>query len=387
LKAFASYVPTRLYFGVGEVERLGAEASAIGRKALLVSGKASARRSGLLDKACGLLRAAGVEVFECSGVDPNPRLSTCLQGAEVCRRQGIEVIVAVGGGSVLDAAKTMAAAALDDGDIWDVFLYKRQVLRAVPLVTLVTLAATGSELNGNAVILNEKTGQKFSLHSEHVYPRVSILDPQLTVSVPREPTVFGAVDIIAHALEGYLTAEGASPLSDRMVEGLCQCVMESTEAVLAEPGDLAARSDLMWCSTVACSGYAGAGYGTRYYDGHQIGHELSATYDLAHGATLSGLLPGVMTFHLKKHTPKLAQFARRVFNVQGSGRGSETEVARRGIAAFQAWCTRVGSPVRLKPMGVRSQDLEAIARRVTANPEAQNLSEADVRAILSASYE
>jgi hypothetical protein len=254
-------------------------------------------------------------------------------------------------------------------------------------VTLVTLAATGSELNANSVILNEKTGQKFSLHSEHVYPKVSILDPQLTVTVPREPTVYGSVDIIAHALEGYLTAEGASPLSDRMVEGLCKSVMESTEAVLADPGDLIARSDLMWCSTIACSGYPGAGYGTRYYDGHQIGHELSATYDLAHGATLSGLLPGVMGFHLKGHTPKLAQFARRVFNVEGGWRDGETEVARKGIAAFQAWCAKVGAPVRLKPMGVRKQDLAAIARRVTANPEAKNLSEADVLEILTASYE
>jgi hypothetical protein len=387
MKSFASYVPTRLYFGVGETQRLGTETAGIGKKALLVTGKGSARRSGLLDKAAGLLRGAGVEVFELSGVDPNPRLSTCLKGAEICRRQGIEVIVAVGGGSVLDAAKAMAAAALDDGDIWDVFLYKRTVTRAVPLVTLVTLAATGSELNPHSVIINDKTGQKFSLHSEHVYPRVSILDPQLTVTVPREPTVCGAVDIIAHVLEGYLTAEGFSPLSDRTVEGLCKCVMENTERVLADPGDLMARSDLLWCSTIACSGYAGAGYGTRYYDGHQIGHELSATYDLAHGATLSGLLPGVMGFHLRSHTPKLAQFARRVFNVESSWRDSETEVARKGIAAFQAWCAKVGAPVSLKQMGVKKQKLAAIAKRVTANPEAKNLSEADVLEILTASYE
>ena len=387
MDAFASYVPTRLYFGVGETRRLGTETAAIGRKALLMSGKSSARRSGLLDKAAGLLRGAGVQVFELSGVDPNPRLSTCLEGAQVCRRQGIEVIVAVGGGSVLDAAKTTAAAALDDGDIWDVFLCKRQVASAVPLVTLVTLAATGSELNSNSVIVNDKTRQKFSLHSEHVYPKVSILDPQLTAAVPREPTVHGAVDIIAHALEGYLTAAGASPLSDRTVEGLCKCVMESTERVLADPGDLGARSDLMWCSTIACSGYAGAGYGARYYDGHQIGHELSATYDLAHGATLSGLLPGVMSFHLKSRTPKLAQFARRVFNVEGSWLDSETDVARKGIALFKAWCARAGAPVTLKEMGVRKQELAAIAGRVTANPEAKNLSEADVREILSASFE
>ena len=387
MKPFASYVPTRLYFGVGETRRIGTETAGIGKKALLMSGKGSAKRSGLLDRVAGLLHDEGVKAYELAGVDPNPRLSTCLQGAELCRRQGIEVIVAVGGGSVLAAAKTTAAAALDDGDIWDVFLYKRQVSRAVPLVTLVTLAATGSELNANSVIINDKTGQKFSLHSEHVYPRVSILDPQLTITVSRAPTVYGSVDIIAHALEGYITAEGGSPLSDRTVEGLCRCVMESTEAVLVQPGDLEARSDLMWCSTMACSGYPGAGYGTRYYDGHQIGHELSATYDLAHGATLSGLLPGVMSFHLKNHTPKLAQFARRVFNVEGSRGESEAEAARRGIAAFKSWCAAVGAPVTLKEMGVRKQDLEAIAKRVLANPEARNLTEADVREILTKSFD
>jgi len=387
MKSFVSYVPTRLYFGVGETQRIGTETSSIGKKALLVTGKGSAKRSGLVDKVVGLLRGEGVEVFELAGVDPNPRLSTCLKGAEICRQQGVEVIVAVGGGSVLDAAKTTAAAALDEGDIWDVFLYKRAVSRAIPLVTLVTLAATGSELNPHSVIINDKTGQKFSLHSEHVYPKVSILDPQLTVTVPREHRVYGAVDIIAHVLEGYITAEGFSPLSDRTVEGLCKCVMESTERVLAEPGDLLARSDLMWCSTIACSGYAGAGYGTRYYDGHQIGHELSATYDLAHGATLSGLLPGVMAFNLKKHTPKLAQFARRVFNVDGSWRDTEVDVARKGIDSFKSWCAKMGAPVTLKEIGVKKQDLAAIAKRVLKNPEAQNLSEADVHEILSVSFE
>ena len=143
----------------------------------------------------------------------------------------------------------------------------------------------------------------------------------------------------------------------------------------------------MWCSTIACSGYAGAGYGTRYYDGHQIGHELSATYDLAHGATLSGLLPGVMAFNLKKHTPKLAQFARRVFNVDGSWRDTEVDVARKGIDSFKSWCAKMGAPVTLKEIGVKKQDLAAIAKRVLKNPEAQNLSEADVHEILSVSFE
>jgi hypothetical protein len=387
MKPFASYIPTRLYFGAGETQRLGVQTARIGKKVLLVSGQESARRSGLLDKAAGLLRAEGLEVLEFPGVQPNPRLGPCLQAAELCRQRGIEVIVAVGGGSVLDAAKTIAAAALEGGDIWEVFLGRREVGRALPLVTLVTLAATGSELNPHSVILNEKTGQKFSLHSEHVYPRVSILDPQLTLEVPREPTVYGAIDIMAHVLEGYITAEGACSLSDRTVEGLCKVVMSCTERVLEEPRDLEARSELMWCSTIACSGYAGAGYGPRYYDGHQIGHELSATYDLAHGATLSGLLPGVMGFHLAKHASKLAQFARRVFHVRGSWGESEEDVARKGIALFRSWCARAGAPVSLRQMGVRRQDLEAVAGRVLANPEARNLSEADVRLILLASFE
>ena len=387
MESFVSFVPTRLYFGVGETRRLGEETARIGRHALLVTGKDSAYRTGLQERTVGLLRGAGVKVSELRGVEPNPRLSTCLKGAEICRAEGIDVIAAVGGGSVLDAAKTVAAAALDTGDIWDVFLNEREVSRALPLVTLVTLAATGSELNPHSVIINEKTGQKYSLHSEHVYPRVSILDPQLTVTVPRTPTVHGAVDIIAHALEGYITAEGCSPLSDRMVEGICLCVMKSTERVLDNPEDLDARSDLMWCSTMACSGYAGAGYGRKYYDGHQIGHELSAAYDLAHGATLSALLPGVMTFHVKNHAAKLARFARRVFDVEGSRSETEADIGARGIRSLKAWCSTVGAPVTLKEMGVRKEDLPGIARRVVKNPEAQNLTETDVMTILSTSFE
>jgi len=387
VRAFCFCIPTRLFFGAGETRRIGAETAGIGKKALLMSGKDSAKRSGLLSRVVGLVSEAGVQVVELPGVDPNPRLSTCLKGAEICRREAIDIIVAVGGGSVLDAAKTTAAAALDPGDIWDVFLYKRQVSRALPLVTLATLAATGSELNPHAVIINDQTGQKFSLHSERIYPRVSILDPELTLSVPREHAVYGAVDIMAHALEGYITAEGKSALSDRTVEGLCRCVMEATERILEDSADLDARSELLWCSTVACSGQAGAGYGTRYYDGHQIGHELSATYGLAHGATLSGLLPGVMRFHLKSHTPKLAQLARRVFDLEDASRGDETEVARAGIEALKSWCAKVRAPVTLKELGVPERDFGAIARRVLANPEAQNLSEADVLEILSASLE
>jgi alcohol dehydrogenase YqhD (iron-dependent ADH family) len=387
VRAFAYYIPTRLFFGAGETQRIGTETSGIGRKALLVSGRDSARGSGLLGRVADLLRDAGVKVLELPGVDPNPKLSTCLKGAEICRREGIDVIVAVGGGSVVDAAKTTAAAALDPGDIWDVFLHKRQVSQALPLVALVTLAATGSELNPHSVIINEQTGQKFSLHSELVYPRVSILDPELTVSVPREHTVYGAVDIMAHALEGYVTAEGESALSDATVEGLCRCVMEATHRVLADPADLDARSDLLWCSTVACSGLAGAGYGTRYYDGHQIGHELSAAYGLAHGATLSVLLPGVMRVRLESCTPKLARLARRVFDANGRHPGGEAAVARAGIEGLKAWCAEAGAPVSLQQLGVPERDFPAIARRVLANPEAQNLSEADVVEILSASLQ
>jgi alcohol dehydrogenase YqhD (iron-dependent ADH family) len=384
---FTLHIPTRVYFGAGEHARIGRETAGLGRRALVVTGKASARRTGLADQVTHLLAAEGVEAVEFGGIDPNPRLSSCRQAAAVCRREKVDVIVAVGGGSVLDAAKTIAAAARDDRDIWDVFLTRRQVQAALPLVTLVTLAATGSELNPHSVITNEETGQKFSLHSEHVYPRVSILDPALTVSVPREPTVYGAVDIIAHVLEGYITAEGGSALSDRMVEGLCRVVTEATERVLARPDDLDARSELMWCSTMACSGIAGAGYGNRFYDGHQIGHELSATYDLAHGATLSGLMPGVMRFHCGRHGAKIAQFGRRVFGLEGSWNEREESMAARGIRAFAAWCSGVGAPVCLKELGVGRGDLPAISGRLKANPEAANLSEKDVVDILTLSYE
>lgn len=387
MEKFESFIPTRLIFGAGESRRIGKETAKYGRKVLLVIGKGSLKKTGVYEQVIASLKTEKLEVFELAGIDPNPRLSSCLKGADICRCNNIDAVLAVGGGSVLDAAKTIAAAALDEGDIWDVFLYKKTVTKALPLITLVTLAAAGSELNPHAVIINDQTGQKFSLHSEYVYPKVSILDPLLTVTVPINQTVYGAIDIIAHVFEGYLTATGKCPLSDRMVESICKSVIENTEKLLLNPDDLLARSDLMWSSTLACNGYAGAGYGSKYYDGHQIGHELSAAYDLPHGVTLSVLLPGVMKFHLKRHTAKVVQFGERVLGMKKNWFEDETAFALRTIDCFKAWCKKAGAPVTLKEVEVKLEVFQGLAARIMKNPEAANLTKDDILEILYNNYD
>ena len=382
MKSFSSFIPTRLCFGCGERKHFAEEVRHFGSRVLLVSGKGSLKKSGRHDELLASLRAQGCKVEELTDVDPNPRLYTVLKGAEICRAQRIEVVACVGGGSVMDAAKAVAAATYFTGDIWDVALCRKTIDKALPVVAMPTLAATGSEFNPHSVIINERTKQKFSLHSEHMIPKVAVLDPELTTTVPRKTTVAGAIDIIAHAFEGYLTAEAPSALADRMTEGICQSVMEATETALAHPEDLEARSTLLWSSTMACSGYAGAGYGNKFYDGHQIGHELSASWDFAHGDTLSALLPAVMRFRLAAASGKLAQFSRRVLGIDPVWTEGPQETALRGIRSFELWCKGMGAPISLKDLGVERSSLEGIADRVTANPEAANLTREEILQIL-----
>lgn len=384
---FEIFLPTQLIFGEGESEKIGKTTAAYGKKVLLVTGKGSVRKTGLYDRVVGLLKTEGLEIFELQGIDPNPRLSSCIEGAEICKKNGIEVVLAVGGGSVLDAAKTIAVGALDDGDLWDFFLCKREVVKALPLVTMITLAATGSEYNVNSVILNEETGQKYSIHSVHVYPRVSILDPALTVTVPVNQTVFGSIDILSHALEGYVTAHGRDPFSERMTEGLFKTVMECAEKAVENPGDMVARGALMWAGTVACSGLAGVGYGEQYFDGHTVEHEFSAAFDITHGAGLSIILPGIMKYNMKEHLPKLVQFAMRVFGIERSWFDEDEKIALKGIEAFKNWCKKMGAPVTLKEIGVKKEELEYYACRIMRNPEASNLSRENILDILNYSYE
>jgi len=351
--------PTRVVFGKGQIARIGQEAARFGKRALLVYGMGSVKRSGVYDKVTSSLTEAGVAFVDFPGVRSNPVLSHVLEGIALAKTEGVEMILAVGGGSVIDTAKTIAVGVLDDGDVWDFFLYKRQIRGALPILTVVTVSASASEMNAAAVITKEEGKQKYSIRSPFIYPRVSILDPTALFTLDRSYSAYSAVDAITHMLEGYFNnAEPSSPLQDRLVEGLIKTIMEATEVILREPENYNARAEMMWAATLAFNGLTTAGLGPVQLPVHMIEHSLSALYDVPHGAGLSMLLPGWMTYVIETKKGRLARLGREVFGLRG---GDEEADARGAVDAFRSWFRDVNSPSSLTEGGIPGGDLSSIA--------------------------
>jgi len=363
MQSFVFHNPTKIVFGANSAAKVGKSVVGYGQKALLVYGRDSIKRNGVYDQVTQALTSAGVQWVEHGGVKSNPVLSHVQAGVERAKTEQVDVVLAVGGGSVLDASKAIAAGALYAGDVWDFFIDKAQVAQALPLVTVLTLAATGSEMNNGGVVTNEATQQKFNIGSPHLFPKVSILDPTLTYSVPLDYTAYSAVDAISHLLEGYFTsADKATPLQDRFVEGLVQTIIESTEQILIKPDDAEARATMMWAATWALNGLSTAGIGLYGFPNHMIEHSLSALYDIAHGAGLSIVMPAWMDYSAEQQPAKFAQFASRVFGCCGD---DEQQLAQAGIVALKEWFVKIGSPVSLAQVDVSSADIPAIAANAT----------------------
>ncbi|MCP4398473.1 MAG: iron-containing alcohol dehydrogenase, partial [bacterium] len=302
---------------------------------------------------------AGLEIVEFSGVKPNPVLSHAQEGIALAKKEQVDVIVAVGGGSVIDEAKAIAVGAKIDEDIWNFYIHQAKIEDALPLLTVLTLAATGSEMNFTSVLTNEKTEQKYAIDAPSIFPKVSILDPTVTYTVPGTYTAYGAVDIISHATEGYFNCkEGWTPIQDRFVEGLVKTVMECAERLLEDLEDYQARATLMWASTLALNGLPVAGIGCFEFPTHMIEHSLSSMYDIAHGAGLSIVTPGWMKYACKKSPAKLAQFAERVFGIQEE---SAEKTAKKGIETLQAWFDKIGSPTTFAAGNIPVGDIPQIA--------------------------
>jgi alcohol dehydrogenase YqhD (iron-dependent ADH family) len=361
--------PTRIRFGRGVVAHVGTETCRYGRRCLLVTGRGSAKKSGLLDEVVARMRESSIEVIELANILPNPRLAACHAGIELCRKNSIEVIVALGGGSVLDSAKTIAAGALDDGDVWDFFEKKREIQAALPVVSIMTVAATGSEFNRITVIKNEELHKKIGLWDSHLFPRVSLLDPELTFTVPPVQTAYGGMDIISHVLERYLNGSPPPLVQLRFKEALVRSVMESVEQAQERPDDYEARSTLMWAGSLACSGVFDAGLATSDIPAHIIDTEAGGFSDHPHGAGLSVLMPAVMRFFVQRYLPTTARFAEQVMRIERTGRMSDLDVAIAGIEAFRDWLRKVGCPVTIRELGIQDKDFAEIARRVGENAE------------------
>ena len=353
--------PTKLIFGAGVLGRLGEATQAHGKRALLVTGGGSVKRSGTFDRALASLKSAGLTVVECSGVEPNPRITTVARGADLARSEGCDVVIALGGGSTMDAAKAMAAAVYHEGDLWDM-IYNgradwRPPTRALPIITVPTLAATGSEMNGGAVISNEKTTVKSFVIAPCLYPRVAVVDPELTLSVPPDQTAYGVCDLITHVTESYFNGVDGTPLQDRFAEGTILSAMEWGPKAVADGKDLEARTQVQWASVVALNGWVQIGT-LASFPVHTIEHVLSAHHDVAHGAGLAVVNPAWMRFAAKSRPARFVQFAQRIFGLRAQ-QPDDAVCAQAGVDRFEEFLRSIGCPTRLSQLGIGD---ELIAR-------------------------
>lgn len=353
--------PTRVVFGVGERAKLGREATRLGRRALVVIGGGSVRRSGALDQALASLGEAGVATTVFEGVEPNPRLATVVRGADAARAAGAEMVIGLGGGSVMDASKVIAAAVLYEGDPWDMVHVGRRKARlperALPIVTVPTLAATGSEMNMGAVITNDETTEKTAVLAPCLYPEVAVIDPELTVSVPPDQTAFGVVDLITHVTESYFNGVGGTPLQDRMAEGVIRTAIEYGPVAVRDGGDLEARTQIQWASVVALNGWVQAGCAAPF-PVHGIEHVLSAHTDIAHGAGLAIVSPAWMRFAATKDPSRYARLGQHVF---GIAEGDEAVAGRLAIDRLEAFFASLGAPTRLAQAGIVADRIPVFA--------------------------
>jgi len=362
---FTFHNPTRIIFGKDTETRIGQELKQAGLgRVLLVYGRESIKRSGLYDRVTQSLKTNNIAWVEHAGVSSNPLLSHVRAGVELAKKAGVDGLLAVGGGSVLDEAKAIAVGALAADDIWHYFI-GTEVTAALPVCTVLTIAATGSEMNGNAVVTNEATQQKYAIHSEHVYPRFSILNPALTCSVPPDYSAYAAVDVIAHVIEGYFTGQGDN-LQNRLVEAIIKTVMATTDVIMAEPDDYNARAEFMWAATLALNGLTPAGIGEYSFPNHMIEHSLSAIYNIPHGAGLAMVMPAWMRWFAPCNPEKFERFARQIFGLR---------TAAEGIEALERWFVAIKAPIRLAEMDIPASDIDRIAANAAALAEAWSISE------------
>lgn len=358
---FVYHNPTELIFGRGQLEKLKEKAAQLGSTVLLVYGGGSIKRIGLYDKVVSLLQEAGCTIHELPGVEPNPRLSTVKKGIELCRRERVDWILAVGGGSVIDASKAIAVGVPYEGDVWDFYTRKAQPQTALPLGTVLTLAATGSEMNRGSVITNWETKEK--LGAGTTFPTFSILDPANTFSVPRDQTVYGICDMMSHVFEQYFTHTPEIPLQTRFAESILKTVIEYAERVLANPEDYDARATILYCGTMALNGTLPVGVETDWAT-HSIEHAVSAVYDIPHGGGLAIIFPKWMRYVYRENVERFKRFAVEVWGVDPSGK-TDDEVALEGIAATEAFFARIGAPTRLADYQIGDEHLELMAEKAT----------------------
>lgn len=355
MENFDYCTPTEYVFGRDTEERVGAlAATKLGHKLLLCFGGSSARESGLLARVEKSLADAGVEFIEFGGIMPNPTDDRVYEGIELCRREVISGLLAVGGGSVIDTAKAIAGGVPYEGDFWDFWAGRAVMTEALPVGVVLTIAAAGSEGSGNSVITKIDGGKKVSLRTNVLRPRFAILNPELTVTLPRYQTACGIVDMMAHIMERYFSNTPDCEITDRICEGALKAIVDVAPRVMANPHDYQARANIMWAGTIAHNGICGVGR-AEDWTSHAMEHELSALYGVAHGAGLSVVFPSWLEYVSQFNSDKIAQFGHRVFEVSS---------AAEAIAALKTFNRSIGMPLTLAELGITDPDIPRLVRNL-----------------------
>ncbi|PEA96659.1 NADH-dependent alcohol dehydrogenase [Bacillus cereus] len=378
--------PTKLIFGKGQLEQLKTEIPQFGKKVLLVYGGGSIKRNGIYDNVISILKDINAEVFELTGVEPNPRVSTVKKGIQICKENGVEFILAVGGGSVIDCTKAIAAGSKYDGDVWDIVTKKTFANEALPFGTVLTLAATGSEMNAGSVITNWETNEKYGWGSPVTFPQLSILDPVHTTSVPKDQTIYGMVDIMSHVLEQYFHHGTNTELQDRYCEAVLKTVIETAPKLLSDLENYEHRETILYCGTMALNGILAMGVKGDWAT-HNIEHAVSAVHDIPHGGGLAILFPNWMKHVVEENVSRFKQFAIRVFDIETDGK-TDKEVALEGIKALRQFWTSIEAPATLADYGIGENEIDIMANKAMAYGEFGNfkkLNKDDVLSIYKAS--
>ncbi|MBQ6553321.1 MAG: iron-containing alcohol dehydrogenase [Clostridia bacterium] len=352
-------IPTKLYFGKGQISRLDGILRQFGSKVLLTYGGGSIKKIGLYDEVTRILNDGGFTVTELAGIEPNPRIESVEEGVRLCKENDIDVILAVGGGSTIDCSKAIAAGVFYEGDLWQMVASRHGALKALPLVDILTLSATGSEFDGGGVITNLKTNEK--LGNMYTYPAASICDPTYTFSVSKYQTAAGTADIMSHIFEGYFSRTEDSDLSDCIAEGVLKTAIKYLPVALAEPDNYTARANLMAIASVACSGIPEYGKQDTGWPCHSMEHELSAFYDITHGVGLAILTPRWMRFILKKDPSCAWRFVRFAKNVWGIDGEDELSLANAGIDKLESFFKESGIPMTLRELNIDEEHFEEMA--------------------------
>ncbi len=352
---FSFCTPTEYIFGQGVESQVGTlSVQYLGSKVLIVSGHKSAEESGLLPLVRKSLQENEVEYVELKGINPNPTDDRVYEGINLCRASGVTGVLAVGGGSVIDTAKAIAGGVPYDGDFWDFWAGKAVMTQALPIGTVLTISAAGSEGSGNSVITKIEGGKKVSIRTNVLRPKFSLLNPELTESLPAYQTACGIVDMMAHIMERYFSNTSDCEVTDRLCEALLVAIINEAPRVMSDPDDYQARANIMWAGTMAHNGVCGVGR-MEDWTSHGMEHEISALYGVAHGAGLSAVFPAWLTYVAKHNPQKVEQFGQRVFGVNS---------ATGAINALKSFNASIGMPLTFKELGISNPDIPLLVKKL-----------------------